>query len=91
MENRADEGIYNENILDHYTVTVTGISSAIVITDLNGGYGTHDYFGDSILSNMFTALRGMSVNLPLLSFVYIYTIYLQFIYILLSHQRMIPI
>ena len=42
--------------------------------DLNGGYGTHDYFGDSILAKMFSILRGRSVNIPPLTCVYVYTI-----------------
>ncbi len=43
--------------------------------DLNGGYGTHDYFGDSIFAKMFSILRGRSVNIPLLTCVYVSTIF----------------
>ena len=50
------------------------IKNQSINKDLNGGYGTHDYLGDSIFSKMFSVLRGRSVNLPLLSFVYVYTI-----------------
>ena len=42
--------------------------------DLNGGYGTHDYFGDSILARIFEKIRGSSVFLPHLTSVYISTI-----------------
>ena len=50
------------------------IKNRSINKDLNGGYGTNDSFGNSISSKIFTILRGRSVNLPLLSFVYVYTI-----------------
>ena len=50
------------------------IKNRSINKDLNGGYGTNDSFGNSISSKIFSILRGRSVNLPLLSFVYVYTI-----------------
>ena len=50
------------------------IDNRSINKDLNGGYGTHDYFGDSIYAKMFSYLRHKSVSIPLLTCVYVYTI-----------------
>jgi len=42
--------------------------------DLNGGYGTHDYFGDSIFARIFEKFRGNAVFLPHITSVYVSTI-----------------
>ena len=54
------------------TRNIYGLKS--INKDLNGGYGTQDYFGGSLLSKLFEKLRARAVFLPHLTSVYIATI-----------------
>ena len=56
-------------------VDTSGLQRNLSINkDLNGGYGTNDNFGNSIFAKLITFIRSNSTNIPLLTFVYIYTI-----------------
>ena len=54
------------------TRNIFGLKS--INKDLNGSYGTQDYFGKSLISKIFEKLRAKAVFLPHLTSVYVATI-----------------
>ena len=72
-------------------VDTSGLQRNLSINkDLNGGYGTNDNFGNSIFAKLITFIRSNSTNIPLLTFVYIYTILKNKGYIVDFYYNKIP-